>query len=257
VSRAICVLGMMRTGTSAVAGVLELLGVHFGPTDQLLEPNMANPTGFWEHKGIIAVNDELLARLGGAWHAPPDVRDGWEVERELDDLRRRAAAIIETDLATHDVWAWKDPRTCLTLPFWRRLVPDLLPVVCLRRPVETAQSFAELGEMGWTAVERLEQPHETALDLWSRYTTAALEHTQGRARLLVFYDELLGDPLRESHRLAVFSGLPGRHSPKCQEAIREFLRPGLRHPVATADHRDRSAEHPAHALYARLLRERL
>ena len=42
-SRAICVLGMMRTGTSAVAGMLELLGVHFGPEEHLLEPNVANP----------------------------------------------------------------------------------------------------------------------------------------------------------------------------------------------------------------------
>jgi len=255
VSRAICVLGMMRTGTSAVAGVLELLGVHFGPDDRLLEPNVANPTGFREHKGIIALNDEVLARLGGAWYAPPDVRGGWENDRELDDLRRRAAAIIESDLATHDVWGWKDPRTCLTLPFWRTLEPDLLSVVCLRRPTETAQSLAEMGEMGWTAVERLEQPFETALDLWLRYTTDALDHTRGQARLLVVYDEILDDPVRESRRLAAFVGLSDRLTPGCKKAIERFLRPTLRHHVA-ADSRCGSAEHPAYALYARLLRER-
>jgi len=62
-SRAVCVLGMMRTGTSAVAGVLELMGAHFGPEERLLEPNVANPAGFREHKGIIPLNDELLAHL--------------------------------------------------------------------------------------------------------------------------------------------------------------------------------------------------
>ncbi len=72
-SRALCILGMMRTGTSAVAGLLDLLGVHFGPKDRLLEPNVANPSGFWEHRGVIALNDELLARLGGSWHTPPAV----------------------------------------------------------------------------------------------------------------------------------------------------------------------------------------
>lgn len=254
-SRAICVLGMMRTGTSAVAGVLELLGVHFGPDERLLEPNVANPTGFREHTGVIAVNDELLARLGGAWYAPPDVRGGWENDRELDDLRRRAAAIIESDLATRDVWGWKDPRMCLTLPFWRALVPNLLPVVCLRTPAATAHSFAKLGEMGWTAVNRLEQPFETALDLWLRYTTDALDHTRGQARLLVAYDELLEDPVRESRRLAAFTGLSERLTPACREAIETFLSPALRHHVA-ADSRGDSTEHPAHGLYARLLRER-
>ena len=252
-SRAICVLGMMRTGTSAVAGVLELLGVHFGPKEHLLEPNVANPTGFREHKGIIALNDELLARLGGTWHAPPDVRDGWEDDRDLDDLRRRAAAIIESDLARRDVWAWKDPRTCLTLPFWRTLVPDLLSVVCLRGPAETAQSLAM---MGWTAVNRLEHPRETALDLWLRYTTDALDHTHGQARQLVIYDELLDDPVRQSGHLAAFTGLSERLTPACQESINDFLRPALRHHVARADSLDRSADHPAFALYAGLLRER-
>ena len=255
-SRAICVLGMMRTGTSAVAGVLELLGVHFGPEERLLEPNVANPTGFREHESIIALNDELLARLGGAWYAPPDVHDGWEDDRELNDLRRRAAAIIESHLATHAVWGWKDPRTCLTLPFWRMLVPDLIPVVCLRGPVETARSVVEMGEMGWTAVDRLEQPFETALDLWLRYTTDVLDHTRGQARLLVVYDELLDAPVRESGRLATFTGMSERLTPVCQEAIEEFLRRTLRHHVARADPQDRSGEHPADDLYARLLRER-
>ena len=86
-SRAICVLGMMRTGTSAVAGVLELLGAHFGPTERLLEPNVANPTGFREHRGILDVNNELLGRLGGTWYAPPALRVGWADD---PDARRPA-----------------------------------------------------------------------------------------------------------------------------------------------------------------------
>ncbi len=251
-SRAICVLGMMRTGTSAVAGVLDLLGVHFGPTNHLLDPNVANPTGFREHKGIIALNDELLARLGGTWDAPPALTEGWADEPALADLYERAAVLVESDLATHDVWAWKDPRTCLTLPFWRGLAPDLLSVVCLREPSETARSFAGLGEMGWSAIRRLPQPFETGLDLWLRYTTDVLDHTNPHARLLLLYDDLLADPARESERLASFAGLSDRLTSSRRAAIEEFLSPALRHHVTEAAPR----EHPAHALYARLREQR-
>ena len=176
VSRALCVLGMMRTGTSAVAGLLDLLGAHFGPKDRLLEPNVANPSGFWEHKGVIAVNDELLARLGGSWHAPPAAGPGWHESPTFDDLRARAIELVAADLAAADVWAWKDPRTCLTLPFWDVVVASFLPVICVREPDATARSFST---MGWAAVDGLERPYETGLDLWLAYTTAAFEGTRG------------------------------------------------------------------------------
>ena len=250
-SRAICVLGMMRTGTSAVAGVLELLGVHFGPPERLLEPNVANPTGFREHRGVLDVNNELLGRLGGTWYAPPQPGVGWTDDPALDDLRERAARLVESDLAPYGVWAWKDPRTCLTLPFWRKLVPDLLPVVCLREPAETARSFAELGEMGWTAVQRLSDPFEVGLDLWLRYTSDALEQTLRLARLLVFYDELVEDPLGQSDRLAAFTDRSMCLTPDRRQAIEAFLQPSLRH---QRPREGGPGEHPAFALY-RSLRE--
>ena len=248
-SRVIGVLGMMRTGTSAVAGVLELLGVHFGSEERLLEPNVANPAGFREHKGIIALNDELLAWRGGTWYAPPEARSGWEDDPELDSFRRQAREIIDSELATHEAWAWKDPRTCLTLPFWQSFVPSLLPVICVRGPAETAQSFAS---MGWAVVDRLEHPYETGLDLWLRYTRDALEQTRGRARLLVFYDELVDDPLGQSDRLAAFADLSERLTPDRRRAIEEFLRPSLRHQRP----REGFGEHPAFALYSRLCETR-
>ncbi len=226
-SRALCILGMMRTGTSAVAGLLDLLGAHFGPKDRLLEPNVANPSGFWEHKGVIAVNDELLARLGGSWHAPPAAGPGWHESPTFDDLRARAIELVAADLAAADVWAWKDPRTCLTLPFWDAVVASFLPVICVREPDATARSFST---MGWAAVDGLERPYETGLDLWLAYTTAAFEGTQGRERVVVFYEDLLADSDSQSERLAAFAGLSERLTQETRDEIRAFLRPPrLRH----------------------------
>lgn len=247
-SCALCILGMMRTGTSAVAGVLDLLGVHFGPEERLLEPNMANPSGFWEHKGVIALNDELLVRLGGSWHTPPAASPGWHESPAFDDLRVRALELLGTDLVKVGAWAWKDPRTCLTLPFWESLVPSLVAVICLRDPAASARS---LSRMGWAVVDRMEQPYETALDLWLEYTTAAFEGTAGRERLVMFYDDLLDDPVRQSERLATLAGLSDRLTPAVLDAIRAFLRPSHALHRSPAD-LPKHPKHPAHGHYARL-----
>jgi hypothetical protein len=247
-SRALCILGMMRTGTSAVAGVLALLGVHFGPKNRLLEPNVANPSGFWEHKGVIALNDELLARLGGSWHTPPAAVPGWHESPAFDDLRTRAKELTDADLAAADIWAWKDPRTCLTLPFWEAVEPSLLPVICVREPDATARSFST---MGWAAVDSLERPHETGLDLWLAYTTAAFEGTLERERVVVFYEDLLDDPDGRAERLAAFAGVSERLTQEIRNEIRAFLRPPR---LRRGTHRDspKHPEHAAHAEYARI-----
>ena len=53
----VSVLGMPRSGTSAAARMLNLLGASLG--NDLAEPNDFNPTGVWEHRGIRAINEEL------------------------------------------------------------------------------------------------------------------------------------------------------------------------------------------------------
>jgi hypothetical protein len=59
------VLGMHRSGTSALAGVLALSGAEPGPS---LMPAVetVNPKGFWEHAEVISIHDEVLASLGSA-----------------------------------------------------------------------------------------------------------------------------------------------------------------------------------------------
>jgi hypothetical protein len=91
--RVVCVLGMHRSGTSVVASLLEGLGVHLGAADDLLRPLPENPRGYWEHRAIKDVNEALLARLGGRWHTPPMLRDGWHRASGLDELRVEARAL--------------------------------------------------------------------------------------------------------------------------------------------------------------------
>jgi len=58
--------------------------------------------------------------------------------------RGAEARALVADLLPSTPWAWKDPRLCLTLPFWLEVL-DARPamVVCLRNPLEIAASLAE------------------------------------------------------------------------------------------------------------------
>ncbi len=195
----VCVLGMHRSGTSLVARALNLLGVYLGPDEHMMAPNANNPRGFWEHQGIKDLNDEILVRLGGSWADPPALAEGWEGAPELSDLRQRARAILQEDFLGKKLWGWKDPRTCLTLPFWRQVCPPMRYVLCLRNPVDVAASLRQAPER-----EGLELERPTAL--WLRSTTNSLQHSYGHPRLFVFYEDLITDSREPLTRLAAFIG---------------------------------------------------
>src|SRR6185312_12242151 len=73
--RAILVLGMHRSGTSAVTRVLNLLGADLG--SRLVAPAADNPAGFWEHADAVKINDDLLQALGRTWYDMRDMPANW------------------------------------------------------------------------------------------------------------------------------------------------------------------------------------
>lgn len=209
---AICVLGMSRSGTSLTARVLNLAGVYLGPQEDLLggelrqipQPDRdnaraANPEGFWEHYPLMRLNERILRRMGGNWREPPPLPPGWEDSAALDEESEEACALIEETFGGHDLWGWKDPRNCLTLPFWQRLLPQLRYVICLRNPLDVAASLQRRDGM----------PFEDAVELWLTYLARALLDTADHPRLLVPYESYFDDPGGVVSRLAAFVGRDG------------------------------------------------
>ena len=132
-----------------------------------------NPKGFWEYQPILDLNDEILGRLGGNWHEPPALPPGWETAAEFADLRQKARDLVARSFASGD-WGWKDPRTCLTLPFWKQILPPVHYVICMRSPAEVAASLEKRDGF----------PIEKSIRLWQIYTGAAIEQTAGSATAL-------------------------------------------------------------------------
>jgi hypothetical protein len=218
----VCVTGMHRSGTSLVARVLNLIGVYLGPEDELVAAGPDNELGFWENAAIVRLNDEILATFGGSALEPPLLPDEWEKRPELEDLRHRAEQLIGRTLADGGPVGWKDPRTSLTLPFWRAVVPVTASLLCLRDPVEVARSLSVRQGMD----------EETAARLWLIYCISA--YRADPRRLVVRYDEFFDDHEAAARRIAAFLGLP-EPSPSTLADIGSFVEWRLRHHRAEAN----------------------
>ncbi|NND68153.1 MAG: hypothetical protein HKN19_11255 [Halioglobus sp.] len=119
------VVGMHRSGTSAVCAALEACGVAFG--EGLLAPmTWVNDRGFWEAESVVALNEELLRRAGTAWYSVVVDAAGLDFSGSaFDDCRATARELLRADFGGGPVQALKDPRFCLTLPFWLQVCAEL------------------------------------------------------------------------------------------------------------------------------------
>ena len=104
-----------------VTRLLHRCGLELGSESDLMPPQADNPEGFWEHLGFVALNEELLNELGGAWDLPPKGNENFTHAR-LNPLRMKARLLIEGFGSAH-VWGWKDPRNSLTLPSGKTSCP--------------------------------------------------------------------------------------------------------------------------------------
>ena len=184
---------MHRSGTSALARGLEVLGVPLG--SELLPARADNPKGFWEDREVFRINEAVLKAAGRRWDsvAPPG-DSSWALP-EVTKLQREATDLIRSRLASRPIWGFKEPRTCRLLPFWQAVFREAGVqdgyVIILRNPVSVASSLADRNDF---------TPEKSYL-LWLGHLIPALRDTEGRPRMLLDYDLLMADPGTELARI--------------------------------------------------------
>ncbi len=176
--------------------LLHACGLYLGPKDELMPAQADNPDGFWEHLGFVALNDELLNELGGAWDLPPKQDENF-AQASLDPLRMKARLLIER-FNSAGPWGWKDPRNSLTLPFWQNLLPGMKTLIMVRNPLEVAHSMKE----------RNRNSYSFGLRLWEIYNRRVIETANEENRLVTHYDLFFENAETELRRIANFIGLP-------------------------------------------------
>lgn len=188
---------MHRSGTSALTRVLGLLGLETGQTAAMMDAAPSNRSGHWEITALTGCNDDLLRDAGGRWSGPPP--EHWRCAEAVDTAVGDEARALAADLLPTGTWAWKDPRLCLTLPFWEHVLTEPpTVVVCLRNPLEIA---ASLGRRNGFALGY-------GMALWERYLRSLWRHLEGHPALVLDYDAMLADP---QGVIADLAGFVARH----------------------------------------------
>ncbi len=132
----IIVLGMHRSATSLVARSLHKEGVSMG--DDFLFNNAENNGGHYEDVRFYNLNEMILKEAGGSWWSPPPEEDIIRAGKKLSEEIKRT---IES--AVKPKWGWKDPRTVLTIKCYMEYLEDPFFVICMRKPIEVAESLYE------------------------------------------------------------------------------------------------------------------
>lgn len=192
--KTIIVLAMHRSGSSAVAGILHYLGVDMG-AEHFMPPSARNPKGYFEDKRFVALNECILASVGGAWNV--------NVSREWIDYARDKFDGEIRDLVSGrtGIWGWKDPRTVMTFPLYASHLSNVEFIVVARTEESIAQSLLSRNKIP------LEQGLEFAATYHQRIAELISEFAY--PAYVVSYEGLVENPERVIRQIACTAGLHG------------------------------------------------
>ena len=180
------VLGMHRSGTSALVKALEVMGLSLG--DELLPAGGGNEKGVWEDRRIVELNERVLKLAGLNWDSivqfPDDLLDTSECKGLVDD----AVRLVEQRLKMMPFWGFKDPRTARVLSFWQRVFSqlelDVSYIVAIRNPMDIALSLEKRD--GLSSIK--------AQLLWLIHTLPNMPLLADKTFTFVSFDKLLDSP---------------------------------------------------------------
>src|ERR1019366_2560982 len=211
-----------RSGTPAPTRLVNVLGpATCAPGEMVRGP--WNPSGHFESRSLMHLNNALLTQMGRTWWYPPPTGEDYDaVAARITTTRgqaRRAFRRVHRSVP----WGWKDPRTSVLLPFWRRVLgPRLAAVVVVRNPLEVARSMQS----------RHGVPVSFGVALWERYNRLLLLHSAGLPVLVTRYDDLVHDAGAWSAQTRAFLadlGMRLEHGPPGAGTAEDFVDPHLRH----------------------------
>jgi hypothetical protein len=212
------VLGMHRSGTSMVSGVLNRLGVDMG--EDLPGRQISNPLGHFEDGDFLDLNTRILALAGGSWDNPPSEQEilsvGESLSGEIKNLiyRRRQSYPDKS-------WGWKDPRTSLTIRLYLPYLNNPFMIWCQRDPGEIARSLEKRNDLS----------REVSLNLIALYHARIVGFIENNPQIpvhVIRYRDIVNQPHNQIVSLIDFLGL-SIDQDLVDQAVRLVLPPGQLH----------------------------
>ncbi len=176
----VIVLGMHRSGTSAIANCLTNLGFEF--PGEAVPATEYNQRGHWEPRAIVEIHDDFLHALGRTWSDPRPLGAELFQGEAAAEARKRLRECIQQDFLALGQWVLKDPRMCRLMPLWREVFEDmpleLRFLHVLRSPLSVADSL--LHREGFSK--------QKSYLLWLRHNLEAEAVTRGMERSWLHFE---------------------------------------------------------------------
>jgi hypothetical protein len=234
----VLIVGAHRSGTSATARALEILGLQIG---QQLDSHC-------EPKALQRLHEEYLRRLGAAWHSPAPFIESIRTangERNCADYLREnllrdftrifgyrknpRGLWLLTRLKFGAPWGWKEPRTTLFARAWLQIFPGARIVHVIRNPLTAASSLRErelrfqaAGDAPSGRVDNLDY----CLGLVRIYTEAGERLADSGGYLRVAFEDIQTNPHKTLNETARFCDLrfSAKHLTNAAATIRPLNR---------------------------------
>ncbi len=221
----IVVLGMHRSGTSALTRTLNLLGGAL--PGSLLGATESNPLGYWESSHLKERHDRLLFDLDTRWDEWTPIPEDWFESAAAAQYAEDFAAFLHKAFRRKPLFVLKDPRMSRVVPLWRRAFDlagiEMRAAISVRSAFEVAASLAVRDEMA---------PSKAML-VWLRYVCDIERTTRDMPRCFVRFDSLLADWRNVTADISDKLGVPWpRQTLRSAHEIDGFLSAQARHHVA-------------------------
>lgn len=222
---AFVVLGMHRSGTSSVAGVLTLLGA--APPKTLMAAAADNPKGFFESRLVGELNDRILGAAGSSWDDWRRFDPGALLPAAGIDLRDQIQATLRHEFGDDVLVVLKDPRLCRIFPIWENVLEEegyqakfVLPV---RSPLEVARSLNRRNGM----------PIATGLLLWLRHVLDGERLSRNKPRRILLWRAFMQNWRAEVALIQEALDWKAEMTEECAVRVDGFLTADLQHEVVS------------------------
>ena len=220
--RCIVVLGMHRSGTSLMTGLLQIFGVYLGG-DLMEAVSDRNPKGHFEHNRIYRINEEILTELDSSWDDIKGLPKNWHKLKRISEYKERIKRIIKEDFGKLDMFGLKEPRICILLPLYLEIFRELkiepLFVIMMRKEIEVAKSLKKIYNLSLNK----------SLELYKKYNNNIEKYTKKKKRIYVEFDDLINNVEKVIDRIRKELNVSFRDYKSVKKEVENLSGPKLKH----------------------------
>lgn len=209
----IFVLGMHRSGTSAMAGCLSHAGIYMG--SELKAAKSSNSKGHFENKKILAFNVRVLKKSSSSWRDPRPFSTG-QIS-SIMNYSRKLRKLLDREYSGKQLTGLKEPRCSLLLPLYMEAFSGLdieVKSVVMRRPMaEIAGSLHKRNGISLKKAEQLSAKYHRMIDQYAGDDVLNIEFSdlvKKPIETLKEVEEFVGDKFIEGHVGAIQSFIDPR-----------------------------------------------